>query len=170
MKFRLVKLGRLSGKKASIYSVIIDGDDKTLFDYFLIENQTQYKTEIKDILTRLNTIAFVTGADEHFFKPNEGYPGDGVEALYDQPDSNLRLYCIRYGRTTIILGGGGYKPKSIRALQEDPKLKEENYLLRSVSALIRQAFDARDVSWSNDYMDFNGDLTFQDNDNEDYED
>ncbi|MBK6979124.1 MAG: hypothetical protein IPH28_20170 [Cytophagaceae bacterium] len=59
--------------------------------------------------------------------------GDGVCALYDDPDRNLRLYCIRYGKQIVVLGGGGHKPKTIRALQEDEKLKQENYLIRNIS-------------------------------------
>ena len=61
-------------------------------------------------------------AREGYFKLHEGKPGDGIVALYDRPDSRLRLYCIRYGSVTLIVGGGGAKPKSVRAWQEVPEL------------------------------------------------
>jgi hypothetical protein len=69
----------------------------------------------------------------------------------------LRLYCIRFGTTVILLGGGGHKPKSIRALQESEKLKTENYLLREVSELTFRKMKEKEIYWINDY-ELGGDL------------
>ena len=102
MKFKLVKLKSYSGKEASIYSVYMEDLQKTLFDVFLEENKTSFKSELKDILKRMSVIGHKTGAREQFFKTKEGIPGDGVCALYDDPDKKLRLYCIRYGKQLII--------------------------------------------------------------------
>ena len=88
------------------------------------------------------------GAKEIYFKHVEGNLGDGICALYDSPDRKLRLYCIRYGSTAILLGGGGFK--NVRALQDDPKLKYENYLLRNISKTITNALIEGDLAWSND--------------------
>ncbi|UVR14472.1 hypothetical protein [Parabacteroides distasonis] len=70
-------------------------------------------------------MATKTGAAEHFFKLNEGKPGDGVCALFDSPDKKLRIYCIRFANVAIVVGGGGYKPKNIRAYQESSSLKKK---------------------------------------------
>jgi hypothetical protein len=64
----------------------------------------------------------------------------------------------------VILGGGG--PKKVRALQDDKKLTEENYLLRKVSAMIVAALKEGDTEWSDDGMDLMGDLTFDDYEDE----
>lgn len=162
MEFELVKIKGLSGKKASIYTVVQNGAKKSLFDNFLEENLITFKSEISEILRRLNTIANKTGALEGFFKPNEGKPGDGICALYDQPASKLRLYCIRFGHELIILGGGGPKPKPIRALQEDEKLKSENYQLREIAKKILKAQIDKDIWFSKDFLDFEGELKFED--------
>ena len=69
-----------------------------------------------NFLERIRTINEKTGARESFFKPNEGKPGDLVCALFDIPNSNLRLYCIRFGNSLIILGGGGEKKKTIKVV------------------------------------------------------
>lgn len=61
------------------------------------------------MVQRLKIIGTKTGAREQFFKLHEGNPGDGVCALFDLPDKNLRLYCIRYNTQIIILGGGWNK-------------------------------------------------------------
>ena len=81
----------------------------------------------------LMSIGHKVGINDYQIKEHEGKPGDGVCALYDDPDKNLRLYGIRFGRTILVLGGGGVKPKTIRALQESDKLKHENNLMRLVS-------------------------------------
>lgn len=61
----------------------------------------------------------------------------------------------------MILGGGGPKPKNIKALQEDEKLSEENYLMREVSKKIMDAMKERDIRWSADGMELIGDLNFK---------
>lgn len=162
MKYELVKLNKLSGGKASIYTVHLENEQKTLFDLFLEENKISFKSELKDIVSRLNVIGNKTGANEYYFKQKEGKPGDGVCALYDKPNSKLRLYCIRYGSSIVILGGGGYKSKSIREFQKDDKLTEENYFLRQLSKEITTRIKDGEIRFSTDYMDFEGDLTFND--------
>jgi hypothetical protein len=107
VNYEIVELENLSGSETTIYSVIMGDDSISLFDYFIKENIVAYKNEVSNILNRLETIGKTTGVREIFFKHKEGKPGDGVCALYDDPDSKLRLYCIRYGKAAIILGGGG---------------------------------------------------------------
>src|SRR5665647_2827517 len=111
MEYKLVKLSKFSGNEASVYSIYLKDERRTLFDRFLKENINSFKSELNDIVVRLKTIGHDTGARKQFFKTNEGKPGDGVCAFYDIPKSNLRLYCICYGTLLVVLGGGGYKPK-----------------------------------------------------------
>ena len=162
MKYRLVKLSSFSANECSIYSILLNDEQETLLEKFIKENKDTFLSEIKDILQRLRTIGHKTGARIDFFKLDEGYPGDGVCALYDDEESNLRLYCIRYGTQLVVVGGGGPKPKEIRALQEDEKLTKENYFLRSLSAKITERIKEKEICYTNDYLDFSGDLEFQD--------
>lgn len=162
MKSRLVKLSKFSGNGASVYSVIVGDDEKTLFDNFISENKVLFLNEIKDIVGRLMTIGQKEGARDQYFKLNEGNPGDGVCALYDKPKSNLRLYCIKYGKELIILGSGGFKSKSIRALQEDSKLEVENYYLRNLSKEILNKLKSKDLKFIQDGFDLEGDFEFYD--------
>ncbi|MBC7571628.1 MAG: hypothetical protein H7319_18155 [Spirosoma sp.] len=131
--FDIVALGEFSGSGAALYSIAIDKNEETLYDSFLAEYSDLFPEEVNDIVDRLDAIARL-GARANFFKENEGSlgAGDGVVALFDLPDKHLRLYCIRFGSVALIVGGGGPKPKTIRALQEDPKLTAENYRLRAL--------------------------------------
>jgi len=161
MKCELIKIKELSGNKASIYSVIIDKDDTTLFEKFINENFDSHLSEIKNIIQRLKIIGTKTGAREHFFKLHEGVTGDGVCALYDDPDKNLRLYCIRYGTLIVVLGGGGPKTKDMRAFQESEKLSDENYLMRAISEKITEKITDKEIRFSFHAKDFEGDLSFE---------
>ena len=151
MKFEIVELEDFSGPQATIYSVKVNDDEDTLFEKFLAENKDRFESEIYDILERIDLIGFEHGARRRYFKENEGGLGDLVCALYDNPNANLRLYCIRMGSAVIILGGGGHKPKTVRALQEDPKLTHENYLLRDISKQLGLKMKEGEIFWINDY-------------------
>lgn len=166
MKYTLVELSEFSGNKATVYSVIVDEEELTLFEKFVEENIISFKDEIIFIFDRLETIGHDTGAREHYFKFKEGKPGDGIVALYDQPDSKLRLYCIRYGTQIVILGGGGPKDKNMKALQEDKKLTNENYLLRSLSGAITERIKDKRIWYSDDGYALEGELEFEE---EEYE-
>lgn len=160
MKYKLVKLADLSGKAATIYSVAMNDEPETFFEQFVDANVDLFKSEISDIAQRLSTIGRKTGARMEYFKDKEGRPGDGVCALYDRPNSHLRLYCIRYGTQLVVLGGGGHKPKNIRAFQDDPILKKENYFLRELSRRISERIVDKDIRFVDDGHDFEGDLEF----------
>jgi len=160
IKFKLFKLEILSGEAVSYYSIVVNSDSQTLFENFIEENLNLFKSEIRDIISRLISMGKKTGAREIYFKLNEGVPGDGVCALYDNPDKKLRLYCIRYGSSLIILGGGGHKPETIRKLQECDKLLSENYLIREISKQITARIKKGEIRFSNNSNDLKGDLEF----------
>ena len=88
MKCRLKKIPHLSGNKASVYSVIIDQCQDTLFEVFLKENAELHMNELTNILLRIKTMGQKVGIIDDFLKIHEGRYGDGVCALYDVPNSN----------------------------------------------------------------------------------
>jgi hypothetical protein len=152
MKAELVKLSYFCGKETSIYGIFLEKHQMTTFDLFIQENKISLLDELKDIISRLKVIGSKTGAREQFFKTGEGKPGDGVCALYDNPDKKLRLYCIRYGTQIVIIGGGG--PKNIQKLQENAKLESENSFLRELSTLISERIREGEIKYSDDYHEF----------------
>lgn len=165
MGYRLVKLNNFSGSKASVYSLKDMETGISLLDQFVIENLSSSSSEINNILLRLKNIGFKNGARYNYFKHKEGVPGDGVCALFDIPGSKLRLYCIYYGKSLIVVGSGGQKSKQIRALQQDVKLTETNYFLRRLSKDILNRTLTGEISFTNDGMDLEGNLNFYDDEN-----
>lgn len=63
--------------------------------------------------------------------------------------------------TTIVIGSGGIK--NVRTLQEDPKLKKENYLLRTISKIITEAIKNQEIAWDSSDTKLIGNLIFEDN-------
>jgi L-rhamnose mutarotase len=57
MKFEIVELSELSGSKATIYSIFVDDDNKTLFENFMIENLREFPDEINSKVETLNQIS-----------------------------------------------------------------------------------------------------------------
>ena len=158
MKFELVKLAKLSGRKTTIYSAILDDNKQTLFDNFLLENRTEHLEELQYIRSQLKTIAHVTGAIETFFTKYEGIKvGEEVYALYRR---NLRLYCFRLGKSIILLGGGGWK--EVAKWQDDPKLSQEVNYVRHIANCLDQRIKDREIWWND--IELEGDFIFDDDD------
>lgn len=119
MKIELVDLEEFSGNKAHIYSVLLDDAENTLFDLFIEENKALYCRDLREIVKELKVMADNTGCQIKFFKLNEGQLGDGVAAIWS---GRIRLYCLCFDSSLIIVGDGGYKSTEIRAYQDDPAL------------------------------------------------
>ncbi len=160
MKFELVKDEELSGDECSIYQVYWEEFDAYLYDVFWKKNVDLHKTQLRNIDNRLYAIGHEMGAREHFFKLHEGKPGDLVCALYDTPDSKLRLYCIRYGMDLVVIGGGGEKSKDIRAYQEDENLTRQAEIVKTISNAIYNKQKDKDIRLINLGKDFEGELKF----------
>jgi hypothetical protein len=161
MKYKIKEQTQFDNNKATIYSVIVDNEQQTLFQKFLIENMVAFRPQVANIYTTIKTIANETGAQVHFFTEGEGNLGDGICALKDQPNSNLRLYCIRLGNGIVILGGGGEKPKNIRKLQDNEKLTNENYLLRTICKDLTNRITNREITYIDDGQRLDGNLEFE---------
>lgn len=160
MKFEIIKLENLSGVQATVYSVTLNDESLTLFERFIMENLNGYPVELADISNQIKVIVNKTGIRDNFFDKPEGKLGQDIWALYDKPRRRLRLYCMQLGHIVIILGGGG--PKNTRTLQEDPKLKIENDLMRMVSDALTKRILEKDIEWSSDGTELTGNLLFDD--------
>lgn len=158
MKCKLVLHRELSGDYSTIYSIHLEGSKNDKLTEFLLENLAIYPSEVKEILSRLRIIGKKAGAEEDFFKHNEGNPGDGVCALFDRKNSKLRLYCIRYGKQIVVVGSGGHKPKNTRTYQDDPKLNKENKIIKIISKSITEC---ETIGFSRSGLSFTGDLEFE---------
>lgn len=160
MEYEIVKLSPLSGVHCAVYSIVPEKGGLTLYDIFINENITDFREEVKDINNRLRLIGTKHGARHSYFKHFEGKYGDFVCALYDLPDKNLRLYCIRYGADVVILGGGGLKTKDTMAWQDDRKLTEEATRIIEYAKDISRRMDDGEIYMSRDKPELQGNFYF----------
>ncbi len=157
MKSKLVHLSDLSGKMASIYSILTDAKKGTFFDHFIGEHAEKHTPELMNIAGRLRRIGKEDSALACFFKLDEGLDWDDlVCALYDVPDKHLRLYCIRLHETIIIVGNGGHK--NVRAWQDDSKLAREVHEMMHYSKIIRTKLNNGSLRISPDGLKLEGEL------------
>lgn len=147
MEIQLEEIKELSGPECVIYSVKLSDEETSLFQEFLNEYYPSHKDQIDKILTKLETIGEV-GAIEIYFRLKEGKPGDGVCALDEGEEKRLRLYCIRYSKVIIILGGGGEKDAS--TWQQSPILKPRVELIMEISKEITKLTQEKseEISWN----------------------
>jgi len=129
-------------------------------DDFIDEFGDKYEFEVENLFVRLQGIG-KKGARENYVKQNEGLPGDGVCALFDEPDQKLRLYAIRYGSVAIVIGGGGHKSLTTRTWQEDPILKKHAELMIFNSNQITQKIKSKEIGYSADGGFLEGNLKFE---------
>ena len=83
--------------------------------------------------------------------------------MYDDEERKLRLYCIRFANVAIILGGGGYKDKSVIKWQDDEKLSEEVRKVMAYAKSIIKQLDDGDLYWSNNGTELEGKFKNYDN-------
>ena len=147
----------MSGDKASIYSILTEASKVPFLDHFILEHRDEFMQDLISIMGRLKSIGNTVGAIETYFKLDEGLQWDDlVCALYDLPDRNLRLYCIRLNEKIIITGNGG--PKNVRAWQDDSKLSREVHEMMHYSKIIRKKLEDSSLRISDNGLKFEGDL------------
>lgn len=140
------------GRKASLYSVLIEGETETEFDKFLSNPEVSFHPKRDELLAQIDEIIDRYGCQERFFKEESSY-FDSVAALWK---GNLRLYCCRHGSIILILGSGGIK--TTRTYQEDANLNESVELMAAVSRLIDERIRTRELYISGDTL--KGNLIF----------
>lgn len=160
MKNKLVRLSNLSGEAASIYSIYYSDKEEVLFEKFVRENIQHNPQETMDIVRRLRSIGSDTGAQDIYFKLDEGLDwDDGVCALFDVPEKNLRLYCILVSEKILIIGSGGCKSKDIRKWQEDQQLSSAVHEMMHFSRIIKVKLEHGSLYFSDDESNLEGNMT-----------
>lgn len=133
MDFEIKEMESLTGAKARVYSVILEGEEDTLLEQFFNEN-AHYLKDIKKILYKIRVMANDTGCRRSYFKEGEGAWADGVVAL--NYTGCLRLYGIYFNEAVILFGSGGHKPPGVRAYQDYPPLDEKAQQVRTIAQMI----------------------------------
>lgn len=147
LSFEIKELEYLTGEKAHVYSVALEGDDKTLLEHFFDEN-SEFRSDLKKIVNKLFVMAHDTGCRKCFFKEGEGSLGDGMVALQDT--GRLRLYGVYFHDAVILLGSGGYKPLGVKAYEDYPPLNEKAQLMKGIAKAINEMIKRKELMINED--------------------
>lgn len=144
MKFDFTEIEELSGNKAHIYSITIEGENETLLEQFFNDN-IKHNKELNILVSKIQNMANRTGCIRDFFKNGEGNFADGVVAL---SAGKLRLYGIYFNSTVVLFGSGGIK--HTRTYQEDQKLNAKVKQVKTIARIINKAIIEKTITIEKD--------------------
>ena len=67
MNFEIREMKNMTGAKAHVYSVILDGEESTLLEQFFNEN-VEHIDDLKKVLYKIHVMAQDTGCRKSYFK------------------------------------------------------------------------------------------------------
>lgn len=142
MNFEIREVKELTGAKARVYSVILDGEDETLLEQFFDEN-IKYEKDLNKVLHRIHVMAHDTGCRKSFFKEGEGVWADGMVAM--QGTGHLRLYGIYFHDAVILFGSGGHKPPGVAAYEDYPPLNAKAQQMKTIAKEIYRMITEKEL-------------------------
>lgn len=114
-------------EKCAFLTVKFSDETDNAYNLFVDKFRDSYYGVLEDIDSRIVNMAELTGAQEEFFKSE----GSNSVVRFIKTGS-LRIYCLRYGNTCIILGGGGTKEVHQRTYQDSEVLKRAVKILQVI--------------------------------------
>lgn len=125
------------GKKAGFYTIVFDGEAMSEADKFfeIINKKAPKKAE--NLYSNIEYQAEERGCQDHLFT----YERD--VSVYKMKEGKWRLYCIRFGKVAVILGGGDFK--DVPKTQDSEILEGHVEKLRFVNKLINERISNGDL-------------------------
>ncbi len=143
------------GDGGTLYSLQFAGEKETELEKFLHSELLLKENGFLEIAQRLSNMTVSLGFKEHFFEVNEGLRTDSVAAL---KKGRLRLYCLRWSSTLVIVGTGGIK--TAQTYQKDIALRNIVPELQEIDKLIVKRQRSREIKIDHDTGKMSGNLIF----------
>lgn len=155
MKFSIVPV--YLGKRSKIYTIRIENSELDEYRRFVYDNSSVVPNAVRLLDLQLKNIANKNGIyDEQFIR--ESPPGKNVFRI-TETNEWLRLYCIKYSRVALVLGGGGIKKPDKQKLKENPELQTVVDFLIKIEDVIFEAMQNNETRLTDD--GFEGKLNFE---------
>ena len=157
--------------KVAYYSVILNGNELTLYQEFVKEQEVNSKDKLYHILKWLQVIGKKYGAQKRLFR-NEAHIAD-TSALPPKgkdrephftengkkKNNTLRLYCLRANEHVVFLFSGGIK--TTQYPQDCPNVRTHFLLANQLTKAIDEAFKNKDIIWNDDCTLIDCDTNFK---------
>jgi len=129
-----------SNHKSSFYAIKLDSETKSEADAFFDKFENTKKEEIEILSGKIDYMVTKRGCLESFFELKESKIDDNICCL---KAGKLRLYCLRYSKVAVILGGGDFK--DVNTYQESEDLNKHVKLLQVIYALIDERIKDKEI-------------------------
>jgi hypothetical protein len=134
--FEIVEL--LKGEKAGFYSVKFSGEDKSEAEKFFERLESEDAEKLENLYSKIEYQAEVRGClDSLLF-----YERDGT--IYKFKEGDWRLYCIRFGKVAVILGGGDIK--TVKKTQDSGSLENHVNTLQAINKVVNDRIRENDLT------------------------
>jgi hypothetical protein len=143
------------GDGGTLYSLLFAGEKETELEKFLHSELLHKENGFMEIAQRLYNMTDSSGFREQFFEMNEGLRTDSVAAL---KKGRIRLYCLRWSSTLVIVGTGGIK--TAQTYQKDIALGNIVPELQEIDKLILKRQRSGEIEIDHDTGEMSGNLTF----------
>ena len=143
------------GSGGTLYSVRFAGEKETELEKFLYNELLHKEKGFNEIVQRLSSMTDSLGYREQFFEMNEGLRTDSVAAL---KRGRIRLYCLRWSSSLLIVGTGGLK--TAQTYQKDMALRHIVPELQELDKLIMMRQRSGDIEIDHNNGSMRGNLIF----------
>lgn len=139
------------GEKAAFYTIKLSGESETEIDKFLTKYSKEKEEQIDAISLKIKQMAETRGCLDTLITKE-------YDNIYKFKEEKIRLFCLRFGKVAIILGGGGIKEPNIRATQDSVELTGYVKLLEFVDQEINKRIYNKEIFVTDNRI--TGDLKF----------
>jgi hypothetical protein len=147
--FEIVEL--LKGEKAGFYSVKFYGEDKSEAEKFFEKLESEDEEKLENLYSKIEYQAEVRGClDSLLF-----YERDNT--IYKFKEGDWRLYCIRFGKVAVILGGGDIK--DVQKTQDSQFLENHVNRLQEINKVVNERIKENDLTITENGL--KGNLNFE---------
>lgn len=152
MKFKGFEIVEfLTGEKAGFYSIRFEGENESEAEKFFEILDAEDEEIAGNFLSKIEYQANIRGCIDGFFYYERDYN------IYKLKDGKWRLYCIKFGKVAVILGGGGYK--NVRKTQDSATLEKNVNMLQIINNMINKRISEGDLHVTDNGIE--GNLKFE---------
>lgn len=131
-------------RKTSFFSVVLDGEETSLFEQFIENHGYSNKEEIAVILTNIHNIGNKRGAQSRFFRHEGAAEALPYQRRYIKGEpGNLRLYCSVLSVDVVVLYSGHIKTKA--KAQDCPNVSNHFALANLISNGLTEGIKSKDL-------------------------
>ncbi|NTW84041.1 MAG: hypothetical protein HGB36_11860 [Chlorobiaceae bacterium] len=143
-----------SGEGGTLYSIRFEGESINELDKFLLNKDLKRRADFRKVSARLLQMVDYEGFKLESFE----HDGSKMDSVVKLKYGGIRLFCLRWGNTLLIAGGGGIK--STQKTQQNPVHDEIVKNLQMIEKLLEKRKKTKEIDICYDDGKISGNLNF----------